>query len=55
MPVEHTLAHVSRSQGNRARYLGKRKNEYDLNRNATVINLQIVQREIDGRELACAA
>lgn len=55
VPVEHTLAHVSQRQGNRARYLGKRKNEYDLSRAATVVNLQIVQRELEGRRLANAA
>ena len=55
VPVEHTLAHVSQRQGNRARYLGKRKNEYDLSRTATVVNLQIVQRGLEGRRLAIAA
>jgi hypothetical protein len=55
VPVEHTLAHLSQSQGNRARYVGKRKNEYDLNRNATVVNLQTVHRGLEGRELAIAA
>ena len=30
--LEHSLAHVSQRQGNRARYLGVRKNRYDLRR-----------------------
>lgn len=55
VPVEHTLAHVSQRQGNRARYLGKRKNEYDLSRAAVVVNLQIVQRQLEGQVLANAA
>lgn len=55
VPVEHTLAHVSQRQGNRARYLGKRKNEFDLSRTAAVVNLQTVQRELEGRMLANAA
>ena len=28
--VEHSLAHISRWQGNEARYLGTRKNLFDL-------------------------
>jgi hypothetical protein len=55
VPVEHTLAHVSQRQGNQARYLGKRKNEYDLTRAAVLINLQVIQRELEYSELANAA
>lgn len=55
VPVEHTLAHVSQCQGNQARYRGKRKNEYDLSRAATVVNLQILQRALEGQRLANAA
>jgi hypothetical protein len=42
--IEHTLAHVCRRQGPRARYLGKRKNLYDLRRIASVENLHIADR-----------
>ncbi len=55
VPVEHTLAHVSQRQGNRARYLGKRKNEYDLTRAAVLVNLQVIQRELQRPRLANAA
>lgn len=55
VPIEHTLAHVSQRQGNRARYLGKRKNEYDLTRTAVLVNLQVIQRELECSELANAA
>ena len=53
--IEHTLAHVSQQQGNRARYMGKRKNEYDLHRTAVVVNLQTVRRELERQILANAA
>jgi hypothetical protein len=49
--VEHKLAHLSRKQGRRARYLGIRKNVFDLRRHASVINLEAVGRW----ELALAA
>jgi hypothetical protein len=39
IPVEHGLAHLSASQGKRARYLGVRKNLFDLRRHAVVFNL----------------
>lgn len=55
VPVEHCLAHVSQRQGNRARYLGKRKNEYDLTRAAVLVNLQVIQHEIESSVLANAA
>lgn len=42
--VEHRLAHISATQGNKARYFGARKNELDLNRSAAVVNLQEVAR-----------
>lgn len=32
IPVEHSLAHVGRRQGRRARYRGTRKNLFDLRR-----------------------
>jgi len=49
--VEHVLAHVARKQGRRARYLGVRKNLFDLRRHAVVVNLEAIHR----RTLAVAA
>jgi hypothetical protein len=43
--VEHALAHVGRWQGDRARYLGQRKNLFDLRRVAVVHNLQVIARQ----------
>jgi hypothetical protein len=43
--VEHTLAHVGRWQGGRARYLGDRKNLFDLRRVAVVHNLHVIARQ----------
>lgn len=42
--VEHTLAHVGHWQGDRARYLGTRKNLFDLRRIAIVHNLHVIAR-----------
>jgi transposase len=42
--VEHTLAHVGHWQGDRARYLGQRKNLFDLRRMAVVSNLHDLMR-----------
>ncbi len=42
--VEHTLAHVSQWQGDRARYIGCRKNLFDLRRVAVVHNLHVIAR-----------
>lgn len=42
--VEHRLAHLARKQGPRARYIGARKNTYDLRRYAAVLNLEVIQR-----------
>ncbi|NVB37200.1 IS1182 family transposase [Pseudenhygromyxa sp. WMMC2535] len=53
--VEHTLAHVGQRQGNRARYLGIRKNEYDSTRAAVLVNLQVIQHELECPKLANAA
>lgn len=44
IPVEHSLAHVGQRQGRRARYMGTRKNLYDLRRVAAIQNLETVQR-----------
>jgi Transposase DDE domain len=43
--VEHALAHVGHWQGRRARYLGTRKNLFDLRRVAVVHNLHIIARQ----------
>jgi hypothetical protein len=40
--VEHSLAHVGRWQGDRARYLGVRKNVFDTRRSAVVHNLHVI-------------
>ena len=42
--VEHTLAHVGRWQGRRARYRGQRKNLFDLRRCAVVHNFHVLAR-----------
>jgi hypothetical protein len=43
--VEHALAHIRHWQGRRARYLGTRKNLFDLRRNAVVHNLHVIARQ----------
>jgi hypothetical protein len=40
--VEHSLAHIGRWQGRRARYRGVRKNLFDLRRCAVVHNLHVI-------------
>jgi hypothetical protein len=42
--VEHSLAHIGQWQGDRARYLGERKNLFDLRRTAVVHNLHVIAR-----------
>ena len=42
--VEHSLAHLSQRQGNRARYIGVRKNLFDVRRASAIQNLEIVHR-----------
>jgi transposase len=42
--VEHTLAHLGHWQGRRARYVGPRKNLFDLRRVAVVHNLHVLAR-----------
>jgi hypothetical protein len=42
--VEHSLSHIGRWQGRRARYLGSRKNLFDLRRSAIVNNLHVIAR-----------
>lgn len=50
--IEHSLAHVVFRQGDRARYFGARKNEYDTRRAAAITNLQAIDR---AERLAAAA
>ena len=42
--VEHSLSHIGRWQGDKARYLGVRKNLFDLRRTAVVHNLHVLVR-----------
>lgn len=42
--VEHALAAISRSQGRRSRYIGQRKNLFDVRRHAAVANLHSTAR-----------
>ncbi|NJO12642.1 MAG: IS1182 family transposase [Gammaproteobacteria bacterium] len=46
VPVEHSLAHIVRRQGRRARYRGTRKNLFDLRRTAAVQNLETIHRRL---------
>jgi hypothetical protein len=43
--IEHRLAHIVRRQGRRARYLGVRRNLFDLRRAATLQNLETIHRK----------
>jgi hypothetical protein len=44
--VEHSLARIAARKGSRARYVGVRKNEFDLRRAATIQNLEAIHREL---------
>ena len=51
--IEHKLAHISQRQGNHARYLGTRKNAFDLRRASAIQNLETLHRsEVDSRKAA---
>jgi hypothetical protein len=51
--IEHKLAHISQRQGNDARYLGVRKNTFDLRRASAIQNLEILHRlEVESRQAA---
>ena len=51
--IEHKLAHISQRQGNHARYLGIRKNTFDLRRASAIQNLETLHRvEIEARKAA---
>jgi hypothetical protein len=47
VPVEHRQSHTCRRQGRHARFLGSRKNEFDLRRASTVSNLELIQRRLE--------
>lgn len=47
VPVEHRQSHTCRRQGRHARYLGSRKNEFDLRRAAAVSNFEVIQRRLE--------
>jgi hypothetical protein len=55
--IEHRLAHLSQRQSNNARYLGTRKNTFDVRRHAALMNLEVAQAELvaQQQELANAA
>lgn len=42
--VEHSLSHIGRWQGEQARYVGGRKNLFDLRRTAVVHNLHVLAK-----------
>lgn len=42
--VEHSLAALGRTQGRKARFIGERKNLFDLRRHAAVVNLFVAAR-----------
>jgi hypothetical protein len=51
--IEHKLAHISQRQGNHARYVGLRKNTFDLRRASAIQNLETLHRsEVDSRQAA---
>jgi hypothetical protein len=51
--IEHKLAHISQRQGNHARYVGVRKNTFDLRRASAIQNLETLHRsEGDSRQAA---
>ena len=53
--VEHSLSHVSRRQGRRARYCGTRKNLFDLRRASAITNLETMHRSDDAAVAAAKA
>lgn len=55
IPVEHALAHIGHWQGHRARYLGTRKNLFDLRRAAVVHNLHVIAHGLTTADYELAA
>jgi hypothetical protein len=54
VPVEHRQAHTCRRQGRRARYVGTRKNVFDLRRASAVSNLEVISRRLDATQVSTA-
>ena len=52
VPVEHRQAHTCRRQGRHARYLGSRKNEFDLRRASAISNFEVIQRRLEASAAA---
>ena len=51
--IEHKLAHISQRQGNDARYVGIRKNTFDLRRASAIQNLETLHlSEVDSQKAA---
>jgi hypothetical protein len=51
--IEHKLAHISQRQGNDARYIGVRKNTFDLRRASAIQNLETLHlSEVEARKAA---
>jgi hypothetical protein len=51
--IEHRLAHISQRQGNNARYVGVRKNIFDLRRASAIQNLEMLHlSEVESRKAA---
>jgi hypothetical protein len=53
--VEHSLAHIGHWQGHRSRYVGVRKNLFDLRRSAMVHNLHVIARTPEEHQKAIVA
>ncbi|MEO6772413.1 MAG: IS1182 family transposase [Kofleriaceae bacterium] len=54
VPVEHRQAHTCRRQGRHARYLGSRKNEFDLRRASAISNFEVIQRRLEASAAAAS-
>lgn len=52
--VEHALAHIAARKGSRARYIGVRKNLFDLRRAAAIQNLEAIHRELTAQHKLAA-
>ena len=51
--IEHKLAHISQRQGHAARYLGVRKNTFDLRRASAIQNLETLHMlEVNSQKAA---
>jgi hypothetical protein len=50
--IEHRLSHIAARKGPKARYIGIRKNLYDLRRAASIQNLETIHRRIVAKQNA---